>query len=180
MINSSIKLFLKYQWFPPLNNSLTKFQCHLINMIPLKIQFQGNQSINLLIFVYKKSAVCRLGAFKSKHKAIIAGNPLWSSIKNRHGHTKTNQKLKEDLYNCILQHTQFVQSPIANGCICVYIDVKSKKTLVPKFLFQVSVRELHNSMVISPEEGGLKEAIYVYNSIVISYPKLRNILPPKI
>ena len=105
---------------------------------------------------------------------------MWSSIKNCHGHTKTNQKLKEDLYNCILQHTQFFQSPIENGYICVYIDVKSKKTLVPKFLFQVSVRELHNSMVISPEEGGLKEAKYSDNNIIINYSTLHNILPPQL
>ena len=56
----------------------------------------------------------------------------------------------------------------------------SKNRVLSKSLLHVSSIELHNSMVSTPEEGGLKEAIYVYNSIVISYPKLRNILPPKI
>ena len=82
--------------------------------------------------------------------------------------------------NCILQHTQVVQYPISNGCICVYIDVKSKKTLVPKFLFQVSVRELHNSMVIPPEDGGLKEAKDSDNNIIVNYSTFCNILPPQL
>ena len=52
--------------------------------------------------------------------------------------------------------------------------------LVTKLLFQVLVRELHNSMVSPPEEGGLKEARDSYNHIIISDSTLRNILPPQL
>ena len=38
-----------------------------------------------------KTAVCRLGAAKSKCKAIIAGNTLWSILSKNRGHTKINQ-----------------------------------------------------------------------------------------
>ena len=52
--------------------------------------------------------------------------------------------------------------------------------LVTKLLLQVLVREIHNSMVITPEEGGLKEARDAENNIIISDSTLRNILPRKI
>ena len=49
--NSSIKLFLTHKWFPPLNNSLTEFHRHLINLSLLKIQVPEDHSINLLIYI---------------------------------------------------------------------------------------------------------------------------------
>ena len=45
---------------------------------------------------------------------------------------------------------------------------------------QVSVRELHNSMVIPPGEGRLKEAKNTDNNIILSYSTLCNILPPQL
>ena len=67
-----------------------------------------------------------------------------------------NQQARKYLYNWILQHPQVVQYPIENYCIKLFIGGKVETQLVPIFLLQVSARELHNSMVISPEEGGLK------------------------
>ena len=55
------------------------------------------------------------------------------------------------LYNWILQHTQVVKYPIANDCLKLSIDDQAEPQLVPKLLFQVSVRELHNSIVSSTE-----------------------------
>ena len=39
---------------------------------------------------------------------------------------------------------------------------------MPKFLLQVSVRELHNNTVSPPEEGVMKEARDEDNNIIIS------------
>ena len=50
--------------------------------------------------------------------------------------------------------------------------------LVPKLLFHVLVREIHNSMVLPPEEGGLKEAGDTDNNIIISDSDLRKIYHP--
>ena len=44
----------------------------------------------------------------------------------------------------------------------------------------MSVRELHNIMVSTPEKGGLKEARDSDNNIIISDSILRKILPPQI
>ena len=45
---------------------------------------------------------------------------------------------------------------------------------------QVSVQELINIMVSTPEEGGPKEARNEVNDIIISDSTLRNILPPQL
>ena len=81
----------------------------------------------------------------------------WSSIPKMRGNSKTNQHIKRDLYNCIIQHTQVYQSTIANDRLKLSIDGQVETQLVPKLSFQVSVRELHNRMVSTPEEGRLKE-----------------------
>ena len=70
--------------------------------------------------------------------------------------------------------------PIANDCLKLFIDGKVELQLVPKFLLQVSVRELHNSMVSPSEEGGLKEARDADNTIIISDSTLIKILPPQL
>ena len=69
MINSSIMIFLKQQWFPLLNNSPTKLQYHLTNMGLLKL----HQKILLHQFsevldAKPKTAVRRFGAAKLKQK----------------------------------------------------------------------------------------------------------------
>ena len=56
--------------------------------------------------VKNKTAVRRVGASKSKRKAIRAGSMLWSSIPNIKGHTKFNEQINKSLYNWILQHPQ--------------------------------------------------------------------------
>ena len=89
----------------------------------------------------------------------------------------TGQKL---LYNFILQHPQVVVFPIGNDCLTLSIDSQVEPQLVPKLVLRVSVRELHTSMVIPPEEVGLKEERYSDNNIIISDSDLRNILPPQL
>ena len=105
---------------------------------------------------------------------------LWSIIPKRQGHSKINQQVKKYLYNWILQHTQFLVSPIAHDCLKVSIDSQVGPQLVSKHLFWVLVKALHNIMVIPPEEGGLKEARYSENNSIISDSTIRNILPPQL
>ena len=57
---------------------------------------------------------------------------------------------------------------------------QSEPQLVPKILLQVSVRELHNSLLSDPNYGGLKDARNEYDKIIISDSTLRSLLPPKL
>ena len=46
-------------------------------------------------------------------------------------------------------------------------------------LLQVSVREIHNSTLSPPEEGGMKEVRDAENNIIISDSTLLHIFPPQ-
>ena len=70
-----------------------------------------------------------------------------------------------------------MQSPIANYCLKVSIYDHYEPQLVTNVLLQVSVRELHNSILIPPEEGVIKEEIDADNNIIISYSTLQSIPP---
>ena len=78
-----------------------------------------------------------------------------------------------------MHHPQVVQSPIANDCLKVKIDDYTKPQLVPEFLLQVSVRELHNNIVSATKYGGPKEARDEYDNIIISHYALHSLLPPQ-
>ena len=60
------------------------------------------------------------------------------------------------MYTWITSHPQVVQSPISNDYIKVMLDDQTEPQLVPKMLLQVSVRELNNSLVSDPNDGGIK------------------------
>ena len=60
------------------------------------------------------------------------------------------------------------------------LDDQTEPQLVPKLLLQVSVRELYNSLVIDPNDGGLKDARYENGKIIISDSTLRSLLPPQL
>ena len=98
--------------------------------------------------------------------------------KNHKGHSKINEEIKNYLYNWIMHHPQFLQSPIVNDFLKVKIDGHNEPQLVPKFLLQVYVRELHNNIVSEEDNGGLKEEIYEEDNIIISDSILRSLLPP--
>ena len=87
--------------------------------------------------------------------------------------------MKKSLYIWIINHPQVVKSPIVNDCPKVNIDCYTKPQLVPKWLLQVSVRELSNILVSDPIDGGLKESRDAENNIIISDFTLRSLLPPQ-
>ena len=54
---------------------------------------------------------------------------------------------------------------------------QTEPQLVPKLLLQVSVREVHNSLVSDPTDGGTKDARDEEENIIMSDSKLRSLLP---
>ena len=56
-------------------------------------------------------------------------------------------------------------------------DDQTEPQLVPKLLLQVSVRELHNSLVSYTNDGGLKYSRDEDDNIIISDSTLRSLLP---
>ena len=59
-------------------------------------------------------------------------------------------------------------------------DDPTEPQLVPKLLLQVSVRKIHNSLVIDRNDGDLKYYRGEYDNISISDSTLRSPLPHKL
>ena len=72
------------------------------------------------------------------------------------------------MYAWITRHPQVVKYQLSNYCLKVMLDDQTEPQLLPKLLLQMSVRELHNSIVSDPNDGGLKYARDEDNNIIIS------------
>ena len=84
------------------------------------------------------------------------------------------------MYACITRHTQVVKSPISNYCLKVMFDDHTEPQLVLKNLFQVSVREINNSLGSDPNYIGLKDDRDEDDNIIISDSSLRSLLSPQL
>ena len=52
---------------------------------------------------------------------------------------------------------------------------------MPKLLLECSVRQLHNELIASPDDGGLVGAIHaITNYVIISDTVLRSLAPPQL
>ena len=98
--------------------------------------------------------------------------------KKRKGHSKINEQIKFNVYTWITRHPQVVQSPISNNCLKVMLDDQTEPQLVPKLILHMSVRELHNSLVNDPNDGGIKDDRGEDGKIIMSDSTLRSLLPP--
>ena len=59
-------------------------------------------------------------------------------------------------------------------------DDQTKYQLFPKLILQVSVIELHNSLVSDPNDGGLKDSRDEDGKIITSDATLRSLFPPQL
>ena len=130
--------------------------------------------------VKKKTAKHRIGAAKSKRKAMKVGNILWTKKTKLKGHSNINEQIKRNQYELITRHPQVVQSLTFNDCLKVMFDYHTESQLVPKLILQVSVRELHNSLVSDPNDGSLNDTRDEDYNIIISDTTLRSLLPPQL
>ena len=69
---------------------------------------------------------------------------------------------------------------MSHVCLKVVLDDHTEPKLVPKLLLQVSVIELHNSLVSDPNDGGFKDARDEDGKSIISDSTLRSLLPPQL
>ena len=132
-----------------------------------------------ILYVKNKTAIRRVGASKSKLKAVKSVTTPWALKQKRKGNPKINDQIKKSIYSWIMYHPQVVQSPIFNDCLKVNIDGHTELQLVPIFLLQVSVKEIHNRLVSDTDNGGLEESRDVEKNIIISDSTYRSLLPPQ-
>ena len=84
------------------------------------------------------------------------------------------------MYAWITRHPQVVQSPISNDCLKVMFYDQTEPQLVPKLLLEMSVREIHNSLLSDPNDGGIKDARDEDDNIIISDSTLHSLLPSQL
>ena len=120
------------------------------------------------------------GAAKSKRKAIKSGTRPWAKKKKRKVNSKINHQISKSLYNWIMRHPQVLQPPLFNDCLKVKIYGHTRPQIFPKHLLQVSIRELHNSLVSDSDYGGFKEARYADNNTIIGDSTLCSLFPPQL
>ena len=73
------------------------------------------------------------------------------------------------------------QSPITRDNLLIsYADTKVKRR-VPKLLLGCSMRQLHNEIIASPDDGGLVGSRHaIKNDVIISDTMLRYLAPPQL
>ena len=130
-----------------------------------------------ILDVQPETAKRRFFAAESRRKAIKVSNSLWTKKTKRKGHSKINEQIKRNLFTWITRHPQVVQSPVSYDCLKVMLDDQTELQLVPKLLLQASVRELHNSLVSDPNDGGLKDARDEDGKIITSDSTLCSLFP---
>ena len=121
-----------------------------------------------ILDVKKRTAIRGFGYVKSKRKANKAETIPWELKPKRKLNSRINDNIKKSLYNWIINHPQFLQSPIFNDYLKVNIYCHTRPQIVPKLLLHVFFRELHNILVSDPVDCGIKEARDVENNIIIS------------
>ena len=73
------------------------------------------------------------------------------------------------------------QSPIARDTLLIADADTKVKRLEPKLLLGCSMRQLHNELIASPDDGGLVGARHtITNDVIISDTILRSLAPPQL
>ena len=101
----------------------------------------------------------------------------WSNVQSRKGYSKVSPAIRSKFLEWFMNHPNVVESPITNETLLIHNLVTGQKERVSKLLLQISIRELHNDMLLPPDEGGFKEAWDETGNVRISDTALRALLP---
>ena len=105
---------------------------------------------------------------------------MWSQVAKRKGHSKVTPEIWKKLFQWFLDCEYIIPSPIANDTLLVSNPDRNEKEHVSKLLLEIPMRELHNLLISSPDEGGLAEARDpITNKVIISDTALQHLLPPR-
>ena len=73
------------------------------------------------------------------------------------------------------------QSPITRDTLLIADTDSKEKRRVPKLLLECSMRQLHNEIIDSPDDGGLLGSRHTKtNDLIISDTMLRSLAPPQL
>ena len=128
--------------------------------------------------IVKKKASTKRGHFIAQVKNIAM---KWS-IKPCIVRTKKMSKsLRKKTVDWIMKNSNVRQSPITRDTLLIADAYTKVKLRVPNLLLECSMRQLHNELIASPDDGGLVEARHAETKdVIISDTMLRSLAPPQL
>ena len=63
--------------------------------------------------------------------------------------------MRQEIVDWIIKNSNVRQSPITRDTLLIADAYSKVKRRVPKLLLECSVRQLHNELIASPDDGGL-------------------------
>ena len=80
-----------------------------------------------------------------------------------------------------MKNSNVLQSPITHDTLLI-VDADTKvKRRVPKLVLECSMRQLHNELIASPDDGGLVGYRHaIKNDLIISDTMLGSLAPPQL
>ena len=80
-----------------------------------------------------------------------------------------------------MNNSNVSESPITRDTLLIADTDAKVKCRVPKLLFECYMRQLHNELIASPDDGGLVGARHaITNDVIISDTMLRSLVLPKL
>ena len=94
---------------------------------------------------------------------------------------KVSKALRQEIVDWITKNSNVCQSPITRDTLLIADADTKEKRRVPKPLLECSMRQSHNDLIASPDDGGLVGARYaITNDVIISDTMLRYLPPPQL
>ena len=82
---------------------------------------------------------------------------------------KISKALRKETVDWMIKNSNVRQSPITRDTLLIADAYTKVKRRVPKLLLECSMRQFHNELISSPDDGGLVGAIHtITNDVIIS------------
>ena len=139
-----------------------------------KMDHNEVHTITDLLQCSRSSAYCQRRTAFTKQEHLIAqvkNTSVKWSIKPRIVRTKKMGKsLRKEKFDWIMKNSNVCQSPITRDNLLIADADTKVKRRVPKRLLECSMRQLHNELIASPDDGGLVGARHaITNHCVTNY-----------
>ena len=133
-----------------------------------------------LIGIPRSTTYRKLEVGTKKRQGLLAAaqggvQRVWSQLANiGKGHSKITPEITESVCEWVKSHPNVIISPIANDAI--FVGKGEERRRVPKLVREISVRELHNMMILPESEGGLGCVLDASGNVIVSDTSLRRII----
>ena len=154
--------------------------CHLHQIKEIKTKFTQLSiyfNVAVQVHIVKKASTKRGYLIAQVHNAAVKWSVKLCIVQTK----KVSKALRQKLVEWIMKNSNVYESPIARDTLLITDAEYRVKWRVPKLLLECSMRQLHNELIASPDDGGLLGARHAEkNDVIISDTMLRSLAPPQL